>query len=72
MEIEEKKQSEIEYYRTRIFECETTERLDIMDQNILWDMYIFRKNHYDVADKYGYSRRRLYKYIQSLMRLISI
>lgn len=58
-------ESQVNYYRKRINECSVIEQLDIIDQNILFDLYIFRINQWKVAEKYGYSRNGLTKHIRS-------
>ena len=65
MEVATRVESEINYYRRRINECRLIELLDIRDQNILFDLYIFRMNQWDVAEKYGYSRKGLWKHIRT-------
>jgi hypothetical protein len=56
-------ENEANYYKRRLQECRPIELLDLNDQNILFDLYIFRMNAYDVAEKYGYSKNGLYKHI---------
>lgn len=65
MEVAAQIESEINYYRRRINECRLIELLDIHDQNILFDLYVFRMNQWDVAEKYGYSRKGLWKHIRA-------
>lgn len=65
MEIASQLESEVNYYRRRINECRLIEMLDLKDQNILFDLYIFRQNPWDVAEKYGYSKSGLYKHIRA-------
>ena len=59
------KENEVNYYRRRINECKPIELLSIRDQNILFDLYFFNMNSFIVADKYGYTRKGLYKHINS-------
>jgi len=59
------KENEVNYYRRRIMECKPVELLILRDQNILFDLYFFNMSSWDVADKYGYSRKGLYKHIMS-------
>ena len=61
----EKLENEVNYYRRRIMECKPVELLSILDQNILFDLYFFNMNSWDVAEKYGYSRKGLYKHINT-------
>lgn len=68
MEIATQLESEINYYRRRINECRLIELLDIRDQNILFDLYIFRMNQWDVAEKYGYTRQGMWKHIKKEIR----
>lgn len=55
------------YWQQRICECTITELLDIRDQNILWELYIFGKRQWDVAIKYGYSRTGLIRHIDTIL-----
>ncbi|MGM9946732.1 hypothetical protein [Floccifex sp.] len=57
-------EDEVNYYQRRIMECKPIELLDMKDQNILFDLYIFRFDPYEIAEKYGYSKRGLYKHIR--------
>lgn len=59
------KENEINYYRRRINECKPVELLSLKDQNILFDLYFWNMNSWDVAEKYGYSRKGLWKHIRS-------
>ena len=68
MEVATQMESEINYYRRRINECRLIELLDIRDQNILFDLYIFRMNQWDVAEKYGYTRQGMWKHIKKEIR----
>lgn len=68
MEVATRVESEINYYRRRINECRLIELLDIRDQNILFDLYIFRMNQWDVAEKYGYTRQGMWKHIKKEIR----
>lgn len=61
----EKLENEVNYYRRRIMECKPVELLSIRDQNILFDLYFFDMNSWDVADKYGYTKRGMYKHINN-------
>jgi hypothetical protein len=64
-------EAELNYYRRRINECKRIELLDMADQNILFDLYIFRINQWKVAEKYGYSRSGLIKHVRNeLFKLI--
>ena len=65
MEEESQKVAEINYYRRRLNECKAIELLSLRDQNILFDLYFWNMNTYDVADKYGYSRKGLWKHIRN-------
>lgn len=70
MEIATQIESEINYYRRRINECRLIELLDIRDQNILFDLYIFRMNQWDVAEKYGYTRQGMWKHIRKEINVL--
>lgn len=59
------KENEINYYRRRLNECKPIELLSLRDQNILFDLYFWNMNSWDVAEKYGYSKRGMYKHIRS-------
>lgn len=59
------KENEINYYRRRLNECKPIELLSLRDQNIIFDLYFFHKNSWTVAEKYGYSKRGMYKHIKS-------
>ena len=65
MEEESQKVAEINYYRRRLNECKAIELLSLRDQNILFDLYFFGMNQWDVAAKYGYSRRGMMKHIRA-------
>ena len=65
MEEESQKVAEINYYRRRLNECKAIELLSLSAQNILFDLYFWNMNTYDVADKYGYSRKGLWKHIRN-------
>lgn len=58
------KENEINYYRRRLNECKPIELLALRDQNILFDLYFYHKNSWNVAEKYGYSRQGLWKHIK--------
>ena len=60
-----KKEDEINYYRRRLNECKPIELLSLRDQNMLFDLYFFRMNQWDVAEKYGYSRKGLWKHVRA-------
>lgn len=62
------KENEINYYRRRINECKSIELLSMRDQNMLFDLYFFRMNQWDVAEKYGYTRQGLWKHIRKEMK----
>ncbi len=64
LETIEKVEEQANYYRRRINECKIIELLDMNDQNILFDLYIFRLNQWKVAEKYGYSRSGMLKHIR--------
>lgn len=68
MQKAEHVEREIQYYQKRIYECRLIELLDIRDQNILFDLYIFRMNQWDVAEKYGYTRQGMWKHIKKEIR----
>lgn len=59
------KEYEVNYYRRRILECKPIELLSLQDQNILFDLYFFGINSWDVAEKYGYTKRGMYKHINN-------
>ena len=58
-------ESDIIYYQRRLRECKPIELLSMNDQNILFDLCFFRKNQYDLAEKYGFTRTGLWKHIRS-------
>lgn len=62
---EEKIISEINYYRRRLNECKPIELLSLSDQNILFELYFWSAKSWDVAAKYGYSRKGLWKHIRT-------
>lgn len=65
MEKAERIENEIKYYQKRIYECRWLELLDFCDQNILFDLYVIGDMTFDaVAEKYGYSRKGLWKHIR--------
>lgn len=66
----EKLEEEANYYRRRIIECKALELLDIKDQNILFDLYIYRTDPYIVCEKYGYTKRGMYKHIRNEIKKI--
>lgn len=71
MEEETLKVEEINYYRRRLNECRAIELLSLQDQNILFDLYFWNMNAWDVAEKYGYTKRGMYKHIRDgLSKLI--
>lgn len=68
---EDRIEAEISYYRRRLNECKPIELLSLRDQNILFDLYFNFKSSWDVAEKYGYSKRGMYKHIRrELSKLI--
>lgn len=68
---EDRIESEINYYKRRLNECKPIELLSLQDQNILFDLYFWSMNSWDVAEKYGYSKRGMYKHIRiELSKLI--
>lgn len=64
MEEESQKVAEINYYRRRLNECKAIELLSLRDQNILFDLYFWNMNAWDVAEKYGYTKNGMYKHIR--------
>ena len=58
------KVAEINYYRRRLNECKAIELLSLRDQNILFDLYFWNMNAWDVAEKYGYTKNGMYKHIR--------
>lgn len=58
------KEAEINYYRRRLNECKPIELLSLRDQNILFDLYFWNMNTWDVAAKYGYTKNGMYKHIR--------
>lgn len=65
MEKAERIENEIKYYQKRIYECRWLELLNLRDQNILFDLYVVGDMTSDsVAEKYGYSRKGLWKHIR--------
>lgn len=62
---EDRIESEINYYRRRLNECKPIELLSLRDQNMLFDLYFWKMNSWDVAEKYGYSRKGLWKHVRS-------
>lgn len=64
MEEESQKVAEINYYRRRLNECKALELLSLRDQNILFDLYFWNMNAWDVAEKYGYTKNGMYKHIR--------
>lgn len=65
MEAITKLENDVLYYQRRLYECKPIELLSLTDQNILFDLYFFHKTQWDVAEKYGYSKRGLMKHIWS-------
>lgn len=63
----EQKENEILYYRKRLNECKPIELLTLRDQNILFDLYVFKTPRNLVVEKYGYTVKGLYKHIYSVM-----
>lgn len=64
----DKIQEEIDYYRRRLNECKPIELLSLRDQNIIFDLYFWNMKSWDAAEKYGYTKRGLYKHIKDEMR----
>lgn len=65
MEKAERIENEIKYYQKRIYECRWLELLNLRDQNILFDLYVVGDMTSDsIAEKYGYSRKGLWKHIR--------
>lgn len=62
------KENEINYYRRRLNECKLIELLSLRDQNIIFDLYFWNMKSLDAAEKYGYTKRGLYKHIKDEMR----
>lgn len=67
-EVISSKEAELERFRKRLLDLRWTELLPLADQNILWDLYIYRKHSDDVAYKYGYSKRGMYKHLRQEIR----
>ena len=65
------KEQELHHFQKRILDLRWTELLDLQDQNILWDLYIHRIKAVDVAEKYGYTRRGLYKHLMSEVKKLT-
>lgn len=65
---EDRIESEINYYRRRLNECKPIELLSLRDQNIIFDLYFWNMKSWDAAEKYGYTKRGLYKHIKDEMR----
>ena len=63
----EQKENEILYYRKRLNECKPIELLTLRDQNIFFDLYVFKTPRNLVVEKYGYTVKGLYKHIYSVM-----
>lgn len=59
------KENEINYYRRRLDECKPIELLSLRDQNIFFDLYFWNISSWDVAEKYGYSRKGLWKHVRN-------
>lgn len=70
MDVEEKLLQKKEYYINRISECKAVELMSLRDQNILYDLYFFNICSLDVAEKYGYSRKGLWKHIKNEIKNI--
>lgn len=67
-EVISSKEAELEHFRKRLLDLRWTELLPLVDQNILFDLYIFRMNQWDVAEKYGYTRQGMWKHIKKEIR----
>ncbi len=60
--------AEIEFYRKKILECETIERLSQDEKDILLDAFVFRVNRWDLAEKLDLCRSGLDKRINSIIK----
>lgn len=58
------------YFVRRINECRWMDYLDLTDQNLLMDLFVFKLRHEAVADKYGYTRKGMWKHIRSITRFM--
>lgn len=58
------KEQELHHFQKRLMDLRWTELLPLADQNILWDLYIYRKRADDVGYKYGYSKYGMYKHLR--------
>ena len=59
------KEQELHHFQKRLMDLRWMELLDLQDQKILWDLYIHRIKAEEVAEKYGYTRRGLYKHLMA-------
>ena len=65
------KEQELHHFQKRLTDLRWTELLDLQDQNILWDLYIHRIKAEEVAEKYGYTRRELYKHLMAEVKKLT-
>ena len=65
------KEQELHHFQKRLMDLRWTELLDLQDQNILWDLYIHRIKAVEVAEKYGYTRRGLYKHLMAEVKKLT-
>lgn len=72
MEEISKLENDANYYRKRILDCRWSELLDIKDQNMIWDLYMFKMPTNKVAKKYGYSKAGMYKHINNTIQTVII
>ena len=60
--------AEIEYYQKCILKCETIERLEPEDKDLLIKVFIFRVNRWDLAAELGITRQGLDKRLNQLIK----
>ncbi|MDE5758266.1 MAG: hypothetical protein K2H85_06595 [Allobaculum sp.] len=66
-ELEELR-AEQDDYRKRILACETIERLQAREKDLLIDAFIFHVNRWDLAEKHGLTPRGLNKRLHMILK----
>lgn len=64
----DKIKAEIEYYRKRILECRPIDWLADEERDLLVDVFIFRKNRWEIASELELSRKGLDKRVDAILR----
>lgn len=67
LEQEARLQQEALYYTRRINECRWMDSLDLDDQNMLMDIFVFGGQYDKVASRYGYTKGGMWKHVRGIL-----